>query len=89
MTIFLRDDKTIAAVVRNFEIIGEASKRIEDDFKLDHPQIEFKKLRRFRNRIVNEYFGIDYEIVWSIIESDLEELIFQLDEILGNEESDK
>lgn len=82
---FLRDDKTIDAVVRNFEIIGEASIRIEDDFKFDHPQIEWKKLRGFRNRIVHEYFGIDYEIVWSIIESDLEELIFQLEAILGNE----
>jgi uncharacterized protein with HEPN domain len=86
---FLRDDKTIDAVVRNFEIIGEASIRIEDDFKLDHPQIEWKKLRGFRNRIVHEYFGIDYEIVWSIIESDLEELIFQLEAIIGNEDSDK
>lgn len=86
---FLRDDKTIDAGVRNFEIIGEASIRIKDDFKLDHPQIEWKKLRGFRNRIVHEYFGIDYEIVWSIIESDLEELIFQLEAIIGNEDSDK
>ncbi|MBS4070546.1 uncharacterized protein with HEPN domain [Algoriphagus aquaeductus] len=86
---FLRDDKTIDAVVRNFEIIGEASIRIEDDFKLDHPQIEWKKLRGFRNRIVHEYFGIDYEIVWSIIESDLEELIFQLEEILKNGKEEK
>lgn len=65
---FLDDDKTIDAVVRNFEIIGEASIRIDDDFKLDNSQIEWKKLKGFRNRIVHEYFGIDYEIVWSIIE---------------------
>lgn len=86
---FLADEKTIDAVVRNFEIIGEASIRIEEDYKLDYPQIEWKKLKGFRNRIVHEYFGIDYEIVWSIIESDLEELIFQLDAIIGNEDSDK
>lgn len=86
---FLADEKTIDAVVRNFEIIGEASIRIEEDFKLDYPQIEWKKLKGFRNRIVHEYFGIDYEIVWSIIESDLEELIFQLDEILRDKEPDK
>lgn len=79
---FLKDDKTIDAVVRNFEIIGEASIRIDDDFKLDNPQIEWKKLRGFRNRIVHEYFGIDYEIVWSIIQNDLEEVIFQLDTLL-------
>ncbi|GAB2492875.1 HepT-like ribonuclease domain-containing protein [Algoriphagus taiwanensis] len=81
---FLRDDKTIDAVVRNFEVIGEASIRIDEDFKLENPQIEWKKLRGFRNRIVHEYFGIDYEIVWSIIESDLEELLFQLEGILKN-----
>uniref|UniRef100_UPI0040470BE8 HepT-like ribonuclease domain-containing protein n=1 Tax=Algoriphagus sp. TaxID=1872435 RepID=UPI0040470BE8 len=54
---FLADDKTIDAVVRNFEIIGEASLRIDKDFRFEHPQIEWKKLRGFRNRIVHDYFG--------------------------------
>jgi uncharacterized protein with HEPN domain len=80
---FLTDDKTIDAVVRNFEIIGEASLRIDEDFRLENPQIEWKKLRGFRNRIVHDYFGIDYEIVWSILSEDLEELIFQLKQLLN------
>jgi uncharacterized protein with HEPN domain len=79
----LTDDKTIDAVVRNFEIIGEASLRIDEDFRLENPQIEWKKLRGFRNRIVHDYFGIDYEIVWSILSEDLEELIFQLEQLLN------
>jgi uncharacterized protein with HEPN domain len=54
---FLADDKTIDAVVRNFEIIGDASLRIDEDFRFEHPQIEWKKLRGFRNRIVHDYFG--------------------------------
>uniref|UniRef100_UPI00404845FD HepT-like ribonuclease domain-containing protein n=1 Tax=Algoriphagus sp. TaxID=1872435 RepID=UPI00404845FD len=54
---FLADDKTIDALVRNFEIIGEASLRIDEDFRFEHPQIEWKKLRGFRNRIVHDYFG--------------------------------
>ena len=54
---FLADDKTIDAVVRNFEIIGEASLRIDEDFRHENPQIERKKLRGFRNRIVHDYFG--------------------------------
>uniref|UniRef100_UPI004047DB24 HepT-like ribonuclease domain-containing protein n=1 Tax=Algoriphagus sp. TaxID=1872435 RepID=UPI004047DB24 len=54
---FLADDKTIDAVVRNFEIIGEASLRIDKDFRHENPQIERKKLRGFRNRIVHDYFG--------------------------------
>ena len=80
---FLADDKTIDAVVRNFEIIGEASLRFDEDFRLENPQIEWKKLRGFRNRIVHDYFGIDYEIVWSILTQDLEELVFQLDQLLN------
>ena len=80
---FLADDKTIDAVVRNFEIIGEASLRIDEDFRFEHPQIEWKKLRGFRNRIVHDYFGIDYEIVWSILTQDVEELVFQLDQLLN------
>ena len=54
---FLADDNTIDAVVRNFEIIGEASLRIDKDFRHENPQIERKKLRGFRNRIVHDYFG--------------------------------
>ena len=54
---FLADDKTIDAVVRNFEIIGEASLRIDEEYRLENSQIEWKKLRGFRNRIVHDYFG--------------------------------
>lgn len=68
---FTADEKTIDAVVRNFEIIGEAANRIDDDFKEVHPELDWNHLRGFRNRIVHDYFGIDYEIVWSIITQDL------------------
>jgi uncharacterized protein with HEPN domain len=68
---FTADEKTIDAVVRNFEIIGEAANRIDDDFKVVHPELDWNHLRGFRNRIVHDYFGIDYEIVWSIITQDL------------------
>lgn len=71
---FILDDKTIDAVIRNFEIIGEAANRIEENFRKNNPEIEWNRIRGFRNRIVHEYFGIDYEIVWSIITSYLKEL---------------
>lgn len=80
---FLNDEKTIDAVVRNFEIIGEASIRIEEEFKTENSQIEWRKLKGFRNRIVHDYFGIDYEIVWTIIEEDINELLFQLNQLLN------
>jgi len=61
---FLNDDKTIDAVIRNFEIIGEAANHLPDDFKDKHPDIDWNRIRGLRNRIVHNYFGIDYAIVW-------------------------
>jgi uncharacterized protein with HEPN domain len=72
---FMGDDKTIDAVVRNFEIIGEAASRIPVDFKSDHPEIEWRRITAFRNRIIHEYFGIDYRQVWKIKEENIPELI--------------
>ena len=81
---FIEDDKTIDAVIRNFEIIGEAANRIDDDFKIQHPYIEWRKLRGFRNRIVHDYFGIDYKVVWEIITNDLTYLIDSLESLLDS-----
>ena|SRR6266849_4976627 len=68
---FKADDKTADAVVRNFEIIGEASWRLPPEFKSKYPMVDWEKLRGFRNRIVHDYFGIDYDIVWTIIKNTL------------------
>ena len=80
---FLDDDKTIDAVVRNFEIIGEAANRLDPDFRIMNPLIDWNRIRGFGNRIVHDYFGIDYEIVWTIIENDLENLIEQIESVIS------
>lgn len=80
---FMGDEKTIDAVVRNFEIIGEAANRIDPDFRTKNPELEWKRIRGFRNRIVHDYFGIDYEIVWEIIENNLDELIEWLEVMIN------
>ena len=72
---FVKDGKTIDAVIRNFEIIGEAANRLPDDFKDKHQHIDWHRIRGFRNRIVHDYFGIDYRIVWEIKETFLPLLI--------------
>jgi uncharacterized protein with HEPN domain len=59
---FSADSKTVDAVIRNFEIIGEAANRLPEDFKETHSEIDWHKIRGFRNRIVHDYFGIDYSI---------------------------
>jgi uncharacterized protein with HEPN domain len=79
---FINDEKTIDAVIRDFEIIGEASNRVDSSFRSFYLQLPCDRIRGFRNCIIHEYFGIDYLIVWTIIENDLEELIDQIDEIL-------
>jgi len=81
---FTSDDKTIDAVVRNFEIIGEAANRIPEDFKSDHPEIEWRKIIAFRHRIIHEYFGINYEIVWKIKEENVPELKNFMKRIIDN-----
>ena len=78
---FLLDSKTIDAVIRNFEIIGEAANRLPEEFKDEHSDIEWHLIRGFRNRIVHDYSGIDYEIVWRIKETFLPGMIERLKNI--------
>ena len=80
---FTKDEKTIDAVIRNFEIIGEAANRLLDDFKEKHPEIDWHRIRGFRNRIVHDYFGIDFTIVWKIKNSFLPTLISKLETLIS------
>ena len=79
---FTADSKTIDAVIRNFEIIGEAANRSPEELKDLHQDIDWFRIRGFRNRIVHDYFGIDYSIVWQIKETYLPQLIKNLEEIV-------
>ncbi len=81
---FMEDDKTVDAVVRNFEIIGEASNRIPDDFKTEHSEIEWRRIVGFRNRIIHEYFGIDYENLWRIKNENIPILSEFMEQILDD-----
>ena len=64
---FKQDYKTIDAVIRNFEIIGEAAKNIPPEIKEQYPNVPWNEMYSLRNRISHVYFGIDYEIIWDII----------------------
>jgi uncharacterized protein with HEPN domain len=78
---FQNDEKTVDAVVRNFEIIGEAAGRLPAEFRAAQPDMDWQRLRGFRNRIVHDYFGVDVAIVWKIIESYLPELVATVENI--------
>jgi uncharacterized protein with HEPN domain len=80
---FLADSKTCDAVIRNFEIIGEAANRLPDEIREQYPDINWFRIRGIRNRIVHDYMGIDYSIVWTIIENDLEVFVTGISKILS------
>jgi uncharacterized protein with HEPN domain len=71
---FILDNKTVDAVVRNLEIIGEAVKNLPDDVRDLRPEIEWKKVARFRDVIAHHYFKIDYDRVWNITQTKIPEL---------------
>lgn len=68
---FKKNYLVVDAVSRNFTIIGEAAGRIPPEFRDTHAEIDWDRIRGFRNRIVHNYFGIDYQIVWMIIKNNI------------------
>lgn len=63
---FVKDKKTINAVVRSVEVIGEATKKIPKSIKEKYPNIPWKKMSGMRDKLIHEYFGIDIEILWKV-----------------------
>lgn len=59
------------AIIRNFEIIGEAASKVPEDLRRKYPSVEWRKIADFRNVLAHQYFGIDYEIMWDIIKTKL------------------
>jgi uncharacterized protein with HEPN domain len=84
-TQFLKDEKTYDAVVRNLTIIGEAVKNIPQDIRELHPTIEWRKIAGFRDIAVHDYFGIDEDIIWDIIQNEIPYLLTQLNQIIIKE----
>lgn len=72
---FKSDSMRVDAVIRNFEIIGEAANRLPEQIKDELPNIDWHKIRGFRNRVAHDYMGINYFIVWQIREEFLPDLI--------------
>src|SRR3989338_7386831 len=75
---FESDEKIIDAVVRNLEIIGEAANKMPAEFKSKHKDIPWKKIVGMRNKVIHEYFGVDWEILWDTIKEDIPKLKKQI-----------
>lgn len=80
---FVKDDKTSSAVIRKFEIIGEASKNIPSNLKKKYPDIPWKEMSGFRDKLIHFYFGIKYELVWETIKLKLPTLKIRLNEVMS------
>jgi uncharacterized protein with HEPN domain len=75
---FLKDTKTQDAVVRNIEIIGEAVKKLPESFTQANAAIPWKDMARTRDKLVHDYFGLNYDILWNIITEDLPKVLSTL-----------
>lgn len=82
---FKQDYKTVDAVIRNFEIIGEASKKLPVRIKEQNPDIPWEEMYYLRNKVSHEYFGIDYEIIWDVAKNYLPKNKDQIDGLIETE----
>lgn len=79
---FLNDETLKRAIVRSLEIIGEASKKIPADFKLKWNEVKWKEMAGMRDRLIHNYMGVNYSIVWDVIKNKIPDLQKQITEVL-------
>jgi len=80
---FQKDDKTSSAVVRKFEVMGEAAKRVPEHIKQKYQQVPWKEMAGMRDRLIHFYFGVDYKLVWTTIKERIPHIKPLIQEILG------
>ncbi|RVU40409.1 DUF86 domain-containing protein [Lujinxingia sediminis] len=78
---FLHDETLKRAVVRSLEIIGEATKKLPRDFRYKHDTIPWAQMAGMRDVLIHDYFGVDYAIVWDVVENRIPELLRELESI--------
>ncbi len=85
---FAQNELIIDAIVRNFEIIGEASKSIPVAIQRSHPEIPWKEMKGMRDILIHQYFGVDTKILWHTMKKNLPSLRKQLETLLQKTEKD-
>jgi hypothetical protein len=79
---FIKDEKTKDAVLRNLEVIGEAVKNIPSTVKKKYPDVDWKGIAGMRDKLIHEYFGVSFPIVWETVKNDLPPLKTEVKKIL-------
>jgi uncharacterized protein with HEPN domain len=83
---FRKDRKTLNAVVRSIEIIGEASKNIPDALKVKHKELPWKQMTGMRDKLIHAYFGVDVEILWKAVKENIPPLKQLIQKMLEDQE---
>ncbi len=82
---FVESDLYTRAFSRSIEIIGEAVKNLPEDFRNSHLQIEWRKLAGMRDKIIHHYFGVDYDLIWDVVNKKLPSVKTEISKILKSE----
>jgi uncharacterized protein with HEPN domain len=82
---FLNDETLKRAVVRSLEIIGEATKKIPADFKIKWDNVKWKEMAGMRDRLIHDYMGVNYSIVWDVITNKIPQLTTQVINVIEKE----
>lgn len=79
---FIGDKRSLNAVIRSIEVVGEATKNIPDDMRERYPQIPWKEMAGMRDKLIHLYFGVDKEVVWLVVKDRIPSLRPQIEQIL-------
>lgn len=79
---FLTDKKTQDAVIRNLEVMGEAAKNVTQDLRKRSPEVPWKQIAGMRDKVIHEYFGVNFKLIWDVVERELPALKQEIDRLL-------
>lgn len=82
---FIKNERLKRAVCRSLEIIGEASSKINSDLKAKYPFVSWREMSDIRNKIIHNYFGVDYDIVWDTVKTNIPSLKEGIERIIERE----
>ena len=82
---FSNDPVAQRAFVRSLEIIGEASKKVDPELRAKHPEIPWTKMARMRDKVIHHYFGVEYDLVWAVVDQEIPKLDAALRGLIAEE----